>query len=345
MLRIGFISFPGFPVMSFASMAVFEAANRLAREPHYDIRVLSETGGAIQTSLGVAVQTEAIGSDYFDTTIICGGGKTCFTPGLLDCLRHAAQTGRRLAATCTGTFFLAEAGLLDGLRVTTHWFHAEHFRARYPRVILEPERLFVIDGPIWTSAGMTAGIDQALAMVEQDLGSDIAKGVSKRLVLQSRRSGCQPQSSVLLDICPKTDRIHNALAFARSNLHTALTIAQLADAARLSPRQFSRAFRLQTGVSPAKAVEKLRVEAASALVQDGRLTIEEIARQTGFGDNERMRRAFVRAFGRSPQVVRRIARGEMGIPMNMDAARFTSELRGGSSHDGAHFDGSVGDCG
>ncbi len=320
MLRVGYIVFPGFGVMSFSAMSVFETANTEAGEQCYDVRLLSETGGAVRSSLGVIVETEAFADTVFDTVIIGGGGDMAFSPGLLGYLRRAAKECRRVAATCTGAFFLAEAGVLNGVRATTHWFYAEDFRKRYPRVRLEDERLFIIDGAIWTSAGMTAGIDQALAMVEKDLGPEIARAVSKSFILHGRRTGGQPQSSALLDMGPKSDRIQTALAYARQNLHTPLTVEQLSEAAHLSPRQFSRAFRAETGISPSKAIEKLRIEAARMLVQDGRHPIEVIARQTGFGDDERMRRAFLRVFGKPPQAMRRTARGEPEIVEAVEAA-------------------------
>ncbi|NWE25871.1 GlxA family transcriptional regulator [Pseudomonas gingeri] len=313
MLRIGFIVFPGFGVMSFSALSVFETANGVLGKPHYDVRLLSEGGGAVRSSVGVVVQTEPFTAEGYDTVIIGGGNQRPFTPALLAYLRQAAQTSRRLAATCSGTFFLAEAGLLDGCRATTHWFFAPQFRARYPRVKLDEERLFVVDGSLWTSAGMTAGIDQALTMVEKDLGADVARAVSKTFVLQSRRAGGQPQSSVLLEE-PRGDRIQIALAYAQNHLNTELSLERLAQAAHLSTRQFSRAFREQTGTSPAKAIEKLRIDAALVLIQEGRHPIEAIARQTGFGDSERMRRAFVREFGEPPRAMRRNARSQADKP-------------------------------
>ncbi|NWA81472.1 GlxA family transcriptional regulator [Pseudomonas sp. D2002] len=308
MQRIGFITFPGFGVMSFAALSVFESSNSAVGKAHYDVKLLSEQGGPVRSSLGVVVHTERFDQTAFDTVIIGGGSDREFTAPLLAYLRHAAGHTRRLAATCSGTFFLAQAGLLDGIRATTHWFFADEFRARYPKVQLEEERLFVIDGPIWTSAGMTAGIDQALAMVEADLGPAVARAVSKTFILQSRRVAGQPQRSVLLDMEHKTDRIQAAMTYMRNNLHRALPLSELADAAHLSLRQFSRAFHAQTGLSPAKAVEKLRIEVAVALIQDGRHPLDNIARQTGFGDSERMRRAFIRQFGEPPRVIRRTAR-------------------------------------
>ena len=176
---------------------------------------------------------------------------------------------------------------------------------RFPKVKMEEDRIFVVDGPIWTSAGMTAGIDLALAIVEQDLGPDVARAVAKKLVVYHRRAGGQSQHSALLDLQPRSDRIQSALAFAKSNLHIELSVEQLAAVAHLSPRQFSRTFHNETGQSPAKAVENLRVEAARLMMEEGNYPIDIVARQTGFGDRERMRRAFLRAFGQPPQAIRR----------------------------------------
>ncbi len=173
---------------------------------------------------------------------------------------------------------------------------------------VEEDRIFINDGAMWTSAGMSAGIDLALALVEQDLGAELARIVAKKLVVYHRRAGGQSQYSALLELEPKSDRIQSALAYAKSNLHTALSVPQLADAARLSPRQFSRAFQAETGQSPAKAVENLRVEAARLMMEEGRHPIDVVAQQTGFADRDRMRRAFLRAFGQPPQVIRRNAR-------------------------------------
>jgi transcriptional regulator GlxA family with amidase domain len=205
---------------------------------------------------------------------------------------------------------LAEAGLLDGRRATTHWTYARELQKRFPKAKIDEDRIFINDGPIWTSAGMSAGIDLALALVENDVGPDIAKSVARKLVLYHRRGGGQSQFSTLLELSPKSDRIQTALAFARANLHTPLTVPQLADAAHLSPRQFSRAFRAETGQSPAKAIENLRVEAARSLMEQSSHPIDVVARQTGFSDRDQMRRAFLRAFGQPPQVLRRTARSE-----------------------------------
>jgi transcriptional regulator GlxA family with amidase domain len=308
--RIGFVVSPGFRVMSFAVASVFEFANSERGEPVYDVRLLSETGGPVRTSLGMSVATEPFDETNFDTLIV-GRGTEPPTPGLIDFVRHAPARCRRVAATCLGAFVLAEAGLLDGRRATTHWNRARDLQARFPRVKVEPDRIFIVDGPIWTSAGMTAGIDLALAMVEKDLGADVARSVARRLVVYHRRAGGQSQFSALLELEPKSDRIQSALAYARRNLASPLTVAQLAEAAHLSPRQFSRVFRAETGQSPAKAIEHLRLEAARLMMEQSRHPIESVAQQTGFADRDRMRRAFLRVFGQPPQIIRRNARAEL----------------------------------
>jgi transcriptional regulator GlxA family with amidase domain len=289
-------------------------ANLTVGKPFYELRVLSETGGPVRSSVGVTIGTDAFDTApdqtaTFDTVIV--GAATQIqapSPALLSFVRQALVGARRLAAPCTGAFTLAEAGVLDGRRATTHWLHARELRARFPAIKVEEDRIFIVDGPVWTSAGMSAGLDLALAMVEQDLGAGIARSVARTMVIYHRRAGGQSQFSALLELAPKSDRVQSALAYARRNLQAPLSVEQLAEAAHLSPRQFSRAFRAETGQSPAKAVENLRVEAARLLMEQGGLSIDIVARETGFAGRERMRRAFLRAFGQPPQVIRRNAR-------------------------------------
>jgi len=300
---------PGFQVMSVGALCVFEFANKEVGEAVYDVHLLSETGGSIRSSIGISVATEPFDDTNFGTLIVGGSAFIgSLTPGVIKFMRQALRRCRRVAATCTGAFVLAEAGLLDGRRATTHWNRALELQARFPKVKVEADRIFIIDGSVWTSAGMTAGIDLALAMVEQDLGADVARAVARQLVVYHRRTGGQSQFSALLELEPKSDRIQSALAYAKRNLDKPMTVGQLAAAAHLSPRQFSRAFRAETGQSPAKAVENLRVEAARLMMEQSRHPIDVIARQTGFADRDRMRRAFLRAFGQPPQVIRRNAR-------------------------------------
>ena len=313
MQRIGFIVLPGFQMMSVAALSVFELANKEMGEPVYEVHLLSETGGSIpQLDRASASRrsrsTIRVSTHCWSAAAAAVGS---LTPGVIKFLRQALERSRRVASTCTGAFVLAEAGLLDGRRATTHWNRARDLQARFPKVKVEDDRIFIVDGPVWTSAGMTAGIDLALAMVEKDLGADVARAVAKQLVVYHRRAGGQSQFSALLQLEPKSDRIQSALAYAKRNLDKPLTVRQLAEAAHLSPRQFSRAFRAETGQSPAKAVENLRVEAARLMMEQSRHPIDVIARQTGFADRDRMRRAFLRAFGQPPQVIRRNARTEL----------------------------------
>jgi transcriptional regulator GlxA family with amidase domain len=312
MQHVGVIVLPGFQVMSLAALSVFEFANKEMDKPVYDVRLLSETGGSVRSSIGISVATEPFRNTNLDTLIV-GGSNTIgsLTPRVITFLRQALRRYRRVASTCVGAFVLAEAGVLDGRRATTHWNRARELQARFPKVKVEEDRIFIVDGPVWTSAGMTAGIDLALAMVENDLGADVARAVARRLVVYHRRAGGQSQFSALLELEPKSDRIQNALAYAKRHLDTPLTVGQLAEVAHLSPRQFSRAFRAETSQSPAKAIENLRVEAARLMMEQSRHSLDLVARQTGFADRDRMRRAFLRTFGQPPQVMRRSVRAKV----------------------------------
>lgn len=312
MQRVGFIIFPGLSIMGLAAVPAFELANLADEQAPYDIRFISEHGGPVRTSAGMSVETEPFGEAAFDTLVV-GGGTSVLpsTPGLLSLIREAAPRARRVTAICTGSFVLGEAGLLAGRRVTTHWMHARELQTQCPDSTVDMDRIFINDGPIWTSAGMSAGIDLALALIEDDLGHDVAQAIAKKLVLYHRRAGGQSQFSALLDLEPKSDRIQSALTYAKRNLHKPLTVEELAGAAHLSPRQFSRVFHAETGQSPAKAIENLRVEAARVMMESSRHPIDVVADQTGFADRNRMRRAFLRAFGQPPQVIRRNARGAL----------------------------------
>jgi transcriptional regulator GlxA family with amidase domain len=314
MQRIGFIVLPGFQMMSVAALSIFEFANKEMGEPVYDVHLLSETGGLVCSSIGFNIATEPLDSRSFDTVIVGGSAVPgALTPDVIKFLRRALRRSRRVASICVGAFVLAEAGLLDGRRATTHWNRARELQARFPKVKVEDDRIFIVDGPIWTSAGMTAGIDLALAMIEKDLGADVARIVARKQVVYHRRAGGQSQFSALLELEPKSDRIQSALAHAKRNLDKKLTVGELADVAHLSPRQFSRAFRAETGQSPAKAIENLRIEAARLMMEQSSHPIDVIARQTGFSERDRMRRAFLRAFGQPPQVIRRNARAEATV--------------------------------
>jgi transcriptional regulator GlxA family with amidase domain len=232
------------------------------------------------------------------------------TPALLDFVRHSVSHSRRVASLCLGAFVLAEAGVLKGRHATTHWMLARELQATYPNIKVEEDRIFVVDGNIWTGAGMAASIDLALALVEKDHGLDVAQGVARQLVVFNRRAGGQSQFSQMLDLKPKSDRIQKAIEHAGAHLRDALSVEELAEAAGMSVRHFSRAFRAETGRSPAKAVEGIRVEAARLMMERGRHSMDVIARETGFDDRERMRRAFLRTLGQPPQIIRRAARAD-----------------------------------
>ena len=314
MISIGFLLSPRFQMMSLAALSAFELANQSAGETLYDVTLLSETGGSEKSSIGSRLETVPIGEAAFDTLIVTGALEPePPTPVLRDFVRSALGGCRRVAAICTGAFVLAEAGLLDGRRATTHWFYARDLQKRFPLVKMEEDRIFIIDGSVWTSAGMSAGVDLVLGMIEKDFGAELARSTARKLVLYHRRAGGQSQHSALLEMDAKSDRIQTALDYAKRNLRGDLSVEQLAEAAHLSPRQFSRAFRAETGQSPAKAVEHLRVEAARLMMEQTRHPIDVVAAETGFADRERMRRAFLRAFGQPPQAIRRSARAEVAV--------------------------------
>jgi len=224
---------------------------------------------------------------------------------LLSFLRGAPTNTRRVGSICVGAFILGAAGLLDGRRATTHWMFAEELRRRYPKATVEVDRIFIADGPIWTSAGMTAGLDLALSLVERDLGAERARETARVLVVHHRRAGGQSQHSTLLDLDAKSDRVQTALAYAKENLSARLSVGDLAKAAFLSPLQFSRLFSEETGQSPAKAIERLRVESARLMMEAGRFSADEIARKNGFRNRDRMRQSFIRAYGQPPQAIQR----------------------------------------
>lgn len=312
MHRVGYVLGHGFQVMALASQAVFEFANLAAGEPFYVVDNGSLEGGEVCASIGMRVTTRPLGTrSRADTWMVAGVIDPLASPAsqeLLAFLRRVAPKARRIAGICTGGFVLAEAGLLDRRRATTHWAYAEQMQQQHPDIQVEADRIFILDGPFWTSAGMTAAIDMALGMVEKDLGPDIARSVAHRLVMHHRRAGGQSQHSEMLELAPRSDRIQQALDYARRNLATRLGVEQLAEQAKLSPRQFSRVFTAETGQSPARAIEALRLEAARVMVEQGRLPLEVIARETGFRDRRHLREVFQRGFGVAPQSMRRQSR-------------------------------------
>jgi transcriptional regulator GlxA family with amidase domain len=310
MQRIGFVVTEGFQMLGLAAQTVFEYSNKSVGKEVYEVRFLSEKGGRVRSSSKAALQTERFSARHFDTLIFNGTNDATppITAGLLRFARRGLKKSRRVASICTGAFVLAEAGLLDGRRATTHWYFSRELQMRFLDVAVEEDKIFVVDGPIWTSAGATTGLDLALAMVEKDLGADVARSTARLLVMHHRRVGGQTQHSELLTLSPKSDRIQNVINYAERNLRADLSVSKLAEVANLSPRQFGRAFQKETGQSPAKAVEKLRLESARLMIEQSRHPILVVARETGFVDPRRMREAFMRTFGLPPQAFRRHAR-------------------------------------
>jgi transcriptional regulator GlxA family with amidase domain len=309
---IGILVFPDFQLLDAAGpISVFEVASRLAGADQA-IRVLATTPGPVRSSSGVELLARAARPSSAISTLIVAGGEGVHMAvkceRTLAFVRAMAKRGVRVASVCSGAYLLAEAGLLDGRRATTHWRRTRHFLAAYPKVKLEPDRIFVRDGDIWSSAGISAGIDLALALVSEDFGEEIAQAAARQLVLYHRRSGGQSQFSSLLELKAPTGRFAALLAWAREHLDAPLKVDDLAEQAGMSTRHFARAFIAETGTTPSKAIERLRIEVARQRVQSSSEAIERVAETTGFRDPERMRRAFIRAFGQPPQSLRRAAR-------------------------------------
>jgi transcriptional regulator GlxA family with amidase domain len=309
---IGFLVFPDFNILDLTGpLAAFEAGHVVSSGRPYVMRVLSEDGGLVPSSCALTVGTHAIGRGSLDTLVIVGGQGTAAAaqrPALIQYIRRTSQRTRRVCSICTGAFLLAAAGLLDGRKATTHWQAAERLRRAYPKIRIDSNQIYVKDGKIYTSGGVTAGIDLALTLVEEDLGIEVAQASARDLVVYHRRAGAQAQFSSLLELSPTSDRIRRSLNYARERLHERLSVDVLAAAASIGPRQFSRLFVLETGETPAKAIERLRTEEARIRISESSDSIASIARRVGFSDPERMRRAFLRIFGQPPQAIRRLAR-------------------------------------
>jgi transcriptional regulator GlxA family with amidase domain len=309
---IGLLIFPGFQLLDAAGpIAVFDTAAHERMPSSYRLQVIARSAGPVTSSSGVQLIAEEFSEEPLDTLIVAGGWGTREASACAETLafiRTASSRARRIASVCSGAFILAATGLLDGRRATTHWGRAAELARAYPQVHVEPDRIFARDGAVWTSAGVTAGIDLALALVADDLGEQVAKRAAQRLVVYYRRPGGQSQFSALLETDRPSSRFSPVLAWARERLSERLPVERLAERAAMSPRHFARTFMAETGVTPAKAIERLRLEAAREIVERDAEPIEGIAAHTGFGDPERMRRAFIRTFGQPPQAVRRTAK-------------------------------------
>ncbi len=311
--QIEILVFPDAQVLDATGPAqVFASANEIFRGsvkgPLYEISLLAEEA-EVTCSSGITLRCRPLADGSMasgiipDTAIVAGGrgvNIACTRPALVEWVRNSASRVRRLASVCSGAFLLAEAGLLDGRRAVTHWHRCDEFAGRYPQVGLERDPIFLRDGSIWTSAGVTAGIDLALAMVEEDHGRALALAVARELVVFLKRPGGQSQYSAPLKLQAADDRFSDLHAWVSANLTRSLTLETLADRAGMSRRSFARHYRQRTGRTPGEAVEIIRLERAQGLLETG-TSVASAARKCGFGSPETMRRVFLRRLGIGPK--------------------------------------------
>ena len=294
---------------------VFAGANQYRRArgkpPVYAVTLAARRPGIVRTESGLELHTAARFSarGRVDTLIIPGGSGSALVEqdaAVLAAIRRQASTARRIAGVCTGAFVLAAAGLLDGRRATTHWASCRELARRYPRIQVDPDPIYVHDGSIYTSAGVTAGIDLALALVEADHGRDLALTIARWLVLFLRRPANQRQFSTQLRAqVADRDTLRGVQGYLADHLGDDLNVARLARLATMSERNFARAFRTEIGVTPARYVVQLRLEAARQLLEDSGRSVEHIARECGFGTPETLRRVFLRELKTVPREYRR----------------------------------------
>jgi len=269
-------------------------------------RVVAQSGQDITTSAGLALSTHPLppAGSPVDTLMVAGGEgveAASADPVLVDWVRVRAGQARRTASVCTGAFLLAASGVLDGRRAATHWSFCAELARRYPAVTVEPDPIFIHDGPVWTSAGVTSGIDLALALVEEDLGRAVALAVARYLVVFLKRPGGQAQFSAALSLQAAEDRFGPLHGWINTHLADDISLHALAREAGMSERSFSRHYAEATGLTPARAVERLRVEAARRLLSESRQPVKRISERCGFGSEETMRRSFLRLLAVTPQ--------------------------------------------
>jgi transcriptional regulator GlxA family with amidase domain len=292
------------PVQVFASANDLIAGAGGARP--YMLRVVAQGSGAVTSSSGVTLAAGPLTKpgEALDTLLVAGGEgveAAIENPILVEWVRQRAAQARRVASVCTGAFMLAAAGVLDGRRAATHWKYCAKLAQRFPAVRVEPDPIFVCDGSVWTSAGVTAGIDLALALVEEDLGRSMALAVARYLVVFLKRPGGQAQFSAALALQAADDKFGALHDWINKHLASDLSLSVLADQAGMSERSFSRHYAEATGQTPARAIERLRVEAAQRLLSESRLPVKRIAQRCGFGSEETLRRSFHRLIAITPQ--------------------------------------------
>lgn len=307
---IGLIVFEDFQLLDMAGpTSVFEMPMRGIDPPPYDFTLYSLHGGGIRASCGVTVQTEPIPKGLSLDTLIVSGGEGTRTAmhddALLAEIRALSERTRRTTSVCSGAFLLAAAGLLDGRKATTHWRRCPDLARHFPNVQVQSDRIYVRDDKFWTSAGISAGIDLALALVEDDLGEEVARRAARELVIHQRRHGGQSQFSVMQDVKLASGKFDSLISWIRTHLDSELTVDILAERSGMSPRNFARVFKAETGTTPARLIEKLRLEAAREMVERTTTSLQQIAQATGFREADRMRLSFLRAYGQPPMVLRR----------------------------------------
>ncbi len=308
------LAFPGVQILDVTGpLQVFASANEHVAKgggvPPYRLCVAAKGGGSVASSAGLALAADPLPSTPagVDTLVVAGGpgvDAAAADPDLIAWLRGRAGQARRVASVCTGAFLLAASGALDGRRAVTHWSFCDAFARRFPAVRVEADPIFLRDGPVWTSAGVTAGIDLALALVEEDLGRETAMAVARYLVVFLKRPGGQAQFSAALALQTAGDRFGALHRWMRANVGADLSLPRLAAEAGMSERSFSRHYVDETGLTPARAVERLRVEAARQMLAETRQPVKRIARLCGFGAEETMRRSFLRLLASTPQEYR-----------------------------------------
>lgn len=308
--QVVFVVYPGAKLLDLSGpLQVFnDAVDPTTGHPAYAIAVASLEGGPVPTDTTLAVPTQRLDSFdgmAIDSLVVVGGRgveAALAVPALLEAIARLQQGARRTASVCSGAFLLAEAGLLAGRRAVTHWDSCKKLAADYPEVTVENDPIFIKDGSIWTSAGVTAGIDLALAMLAEDLGRPTALAVARRLVAYMVRPGGQSQFSSLLDqqASDRESRFDDLHGWIAANLAGDLRVEALAARVNMSPRSFARRYRGHCGETPAKAVERLRLDAARAFLESSDLPVASIAQRCGFGDDERMRCAFRRQLRVAP---------------------------------------------
>lgn len=306
---IEIVAFPSVQLLDISGpLQVFSTANDIVTKsgaaPPYAPRVVAQGDVIASAGLGIAAGRLPPIDAALDTLVIAGGDgvqAAAADPALVDWIRHRANSARRVASVCTGAFLLAATGLLDGRRAATHWSLCDEFARKFPAVRVESDPIFVHDGPIWTSAGVTAGIDLALALVEKDLGRTVALAVARYLVVFLKRPGGQAQFSTALSLQSAEDKFGALHEWINAHLADEISLVAMARQAGMSQRSFSRHYTEETGLTPGRAVERLRVEAARRLLSESRLPIKQISRRCGFGSEETMRRSFLRLLDATPQ--------------------------------------------